>query len=360
MATTTRSDPRVFCPLVLYHDSPSSRFASSLQMHQQSLIDRHREKTTEMLQHNAQVWASARKANVHEKYNAAAAEVEEDEDVDDAAAAADHIDVSPSTSTSSASSASSSSSWTSNNSSCDSIATIDTTHGVRYSSPRLGVNDLLSPEIYPSSKDMPPPPPPPHPSLHHHHHHQHLPVLKQVTPSTTTPPPLQHYPSSTSTSTTASTTTSTNNNKPTTTTTTNIAADTTKKRRRGNLPKEVTEFLKGWLVDHKKHPYPSEKEKIQLANRTGLTVNQISNWFINARRRILQPMLESESLNAQLMAYSEMASLEHKKRRQLDIYAYQGFAESYGADDSRKWAFRRTKLPAFDVVENDHYSLAMR
>ncbi|KAI8148368.1 hypothetical protein BJV82DRAFT_663746 [Fennellomyces sp. T-0311] len=305
---TTRPDSRYFCPLVLYHDSPSSRFTSSLQL-QQSLIDRHRVKTTEMLQHNAQVWASTRRLNAQEKYAAATAE---DDD--------DHIDVSPSTSTSSASSASSSSSWTSNNSSCDSIATIDNTKVVRCS-PRLGVNDLLSPEIYPTSKDIPPP---------------SLPVLKQVAP----PPPPP--PSST-----------TNNKQP-------PAADPTKKRRRGNLPKEVTEFLKSWLVDHKKHPYPSEKEKIQLANRTGLTVNQISNWFINARRRILQPMLESESLNAQLMAYSEMQSLEQKKRRQLDIYAYQGFADGYGSDDSRKWAFRRTKLPAFEVVETDHYSLVMR
>ncbi|OAC97653.1 Homeodomain-like DNA binding domain-containing transcription factor, partial [Mucor lusitanicus CBS 277.49] len=57
------------------------------------------------------------------------------------------------------------------------------------------------------------------------------------------------------------------------------------KRRRGNLPKEVTEFLRKWLIQHKKHPYPAEKEKADLARHTGLTVNQISNWFINARRR---------------------------------------------------------------------------
>jgi hypothetical protein len=68
-----------------------------------------------------------------------------------------------------------------------------------------------------------------------------------------------------------------------------------KKRRRGNLPKEVTEFLKGWLILHKKHPYPTEREKQRLADETGLMVNQISNWFINARRRILQPLLESEN-----------------------------------------------------------------
>lgn len=57
----------------------------------------------------------------------------------------------------------------------------------------------------------------------------------------------------------------------------------------------MTEFLKRWLILHKKHPYPTEREKQKLADETGLMVNQISNWFINARRRILQPLLESEN-----------------------------------------------------------------
>ncbi|KAG1147379.1 hypothetical protein G6F37_011795 [Rhizopus arrhizus] len=66
------------------------------------------------------------------------------------------------------------------------------------------------------------------------------------------------------------------------------------KRRRGNLPKAVTAILRDWLCKHKKHPYPTEEEKAQLAAETNLNLNQISNWFINARRRILQPMLEEE------------------------------------------------------------------
>jgi len=68
---------------------------------------------------------------------------------------------------------------------------------------------------------------------------------------------------------------------------------TSNKKRRGNLPKASTNILKKWLYDHLFHPYPTEEEKKMLESRTGMTLNQISNWFINARRRILQPMLES-------------------------------------------------------------------
>uniref|UniRef100_A0A1I8IQW4 Homeobox domain-containing protein n=1 Tax=Macrostomum lignano TaxID=282301 RepID=A0A1I8IQW4_9PLAT len=43
------------------------------------------------------------------------------------------------------------------------------------------------------------------------------------------------------------------------------------------------------------HPYPTEDEKRQLAGQTNLTLLQVNNWFINARRRILQPMLDASS-----------------------------------------------------------------
>ncbi|KAI9893468.1 MAG: hypothetical protein M1814_006765 [Vezdaea aestivalis] len=57
------------------------------------------------------------------------------------------------------------------------------------------------------------------------------------------------------------------------------------KRRRGNLPKAVTDLLRKWFLDHSHHPYPSEDEKQMLMQQTGLSMAQISNWFINARRR---------------------------------------------------------------------------
>ncbi|KAF9434703.1 hypothetical protein BGZ76_007570 [Entomortierella beljakovae] len=63
------------------------------------------------------------------------------------------------------------------------------------------------------------------------------------------------------------------------------------RKRRGNLPKSVTAVLKSWLVQNATHPYPTEEEKTRLSEATQLSMNQISNWFINARRRILQPIL---------------------------------------------------------------------
>lgn len=62
------------------------------------------------------------------------------------------------------------------------------------------------------------------------------------------------------------------------------------KKRRGNLPRQVTDILRSWLNAHVQHPYPTDEEKAELMKQTGLTLNQISNWFINARRRRLPAM----------------------------------------------------------------------
>ncbi|XP_067928380.1 homeobox protein PKNOX1-like isoform X2 [Watersipora subatra] len=63
--------------------------------------------------------------------------------------------------------------------------------------------------------------------------------------------------------------------------------------KRGVLPKHATQTMKSWLFQHIVHPYPTEEEKKQLSQQTNLSILQVNNWFINARRRILQPMLDS-------------------------------------------------------------------
>ncbi|RMZ69574.1 homeodomain-containing [Pyrenophora seminiperda CCB06] len=60
------------------------------------------------------------------------------------------------------------------------------------------------------------------------------------------------------------------------------------RKRRGNLPKEATNMLKDWFQQNRQSPYPTEDQKMDLCSRTGLSLNQVSNWFINARRRAPQ------------------------------------------------------------------------
>lgn len=88
-------------------------------------------------------------------------------------------------------------------------------------------------------------------------------------------------------------------------------ASANKKQKRGVLPKHATSVMRSWLFQHLvvsstdgsvvpgrndvflKHPYPTEDEKRHIAAQTNLTLLQVNNWFINARRRILQPMLDA-------------------------------------------------------------------
>jgi len=58
------------------------------------------------------------------------------------------------------------------------------------------------------------------------------------------------------------------------------------------LPENSVSILRAWLFEHFLHPYPKESEKIMLAKQTGLSKNQVANWFINARVRLWKPMIE--------------------------------------------------------------------
>ncbi|KAI3382550.1 hypothetical protein SNEBB_007574 [Seison nebaliae] len=115
-----------------------------------------------------------------------------------------------------------------------------------------------------------------------------------TTSSTSTTHSVSTSPTSTIVATTSSsttTTTSSNNNN----NNNSSYINNSKQRKRGLFPKTATNTMRAWLFQHLNHPYPTEDQKKQLANETNLTILQVNNWFINARRRIVQPMIDQSN-----------------------------------------------------------------
>ncbi|XP_004596379.2 homeobox protein TGIF2LX [Ochotona princeps] len=74
----------------------------------------------------------------------------------------------------------------------------------------------------------------------------------------------------------------------------NTISNRTKRKHYGFLPGESVRILRQWLYDHRFAAYPSEAEKRMLSQQTNLSLPQVSNWFMNARRRILPKMLQQD------------------------------------------------------------------
>ncbi|CAM0875024.1 unnamed protein product [Alopecurus aequalis] len=68
-----------------------------------------------------------------------------------------------------------------------------------------------------------------------------------------------------------------------------LKQELSKKKKKGKLPKDARQQLLSWWEMHYKWPYPSESQKVMLAESTGLDLKQINNWFINQRKRHWKP-----------------------------------------------------------------------
>ncbi|CAF2630846.1 unnamed protein product [Rotaria sp. Silwood2] len=73
-----------------------------------------------------------------------------------------------------------------------------------------------------------------------------------------------------------------------------------RQKKRGIFPKSATLLMRAWLFQHLTHPYPSEEQKKIFARETNLNILQVNNWFINARRRIVQPMIDQSNRAAMM------------------------------------------------------------
>jgi len=67
-------------------------------------------------------------------------------------------------------------------------------------------------------------------------------------------------------------------------------------RKSTSLPSETVEYLKAWMMspEHIAHPYPTEQEKCQIMSDTGIELKQLTNWFVNNRKRYWKPRVEAQ------------------------------------------------------------------
>lgn len=106
------------------------------------------------------------------------------------------------------------------------------------------------------------------------------------------------------------------------------------RQKRGVLPKHATSIMRTWLFQHLVHPYPTEDEKRQIASQTNLTLLQVNNWFINARRRILQPMLDGAGTDAASRAGKRHKTSKHTVQQQAAQQQQAGWQSEDSASDS--------------------------
>ena len=65
--------------------------------------------------------------------------------------------------------------------------------------------------------------------------------------------------------------------------------------RTNSLASTVVDYLKAWIMspEHINHPYPTEKEKAEILDDTGIDLKRLNNWFVNNRIRYWKPKMDA-------------------------------------------------------------------
>ncbi|XP_062894596.1 homeobox protein PKNOX2 isoform X3 [Mobula hypostoma] len=112
-------------------------------------------------------------------------------------------------------------------------------------------------------------------------------------------------------------------------------------------------------IQNTQHPYPTEDEKRQIAGQTNLTLLQVNNWFINARRRILQPMLDASNPDPAPKAKKIKSQHRPTQRFWPDSIAA-GVLQQQGGNPSNPDSTMTTAMDSLQTLSSDTATLAMQ
>ncbi|XP_021831552.1 BEL1-like homeodomain protein 3 [Prunus avium] len=105
------------------------------------------------------------------------------------------------------------------------------------------------------------------------------------------------------------------------------------------LPESSVAILRAWLFEHFLLPYPKDSEKVMLARQTGLTRNQVANWFINARVRLWKPMIEE-------MYKEEFGDLDMDSKSSPENVLKEEARAEFSASEDRKEELQESMISA--------------
>lgn len=89
----------------------------------------------------------------------------------------------------------------------------------------------------------------------------------------------------------------------------------TSRQRLGCYTVKQKNMLRVWMFDNFANPYPSENDKQMLQTTTGLSMEQINNWLINARARHWKPLVDvllGKSLRKRLSSKRMLKQMEER------------------------------------------------
>jgi Homeobox KN domain len=110
------------------------------------------------------------------------------------------------------------------------------------------------------------------------------------------------------------------------------------KKKSTSLPAETVDYLKAWMMspEHIAHPYPTEQEKAQIMVETGIELKQLTNWFVNNRKRYWKPRVEA------------------RIQQQVQLPVAPGTAASLTSDLPLKRKSSSQQLAPFDLTEGSN------